>query len=91
MVETPPHLPSFRSSPSKRGDRDRDGRDRDRDRGKDRAKDGKDGKGKEKDAKPKDKEKPKAATGGGVDLLSKLAAINARVTGVPAVVVSKLS
>ena len=93
MVETPRHLPSFRSSPSKRGDRNRDGRDKDRDRGKDRAKDGKDGKGKgkEKDAKPKDKEKPKAAAGGGVDLLSKLAAINARVTGVPAVVVSKLS
>lgn len=71
----------FRSSP-KRGDRDRDTRDRDRDRDreKDRAKDSKDSKGKEKDSKPK--EKPK------IDLLSKLAAINARVTGKPAVVVS---
>lgn len=94
MKPCPAFLPSFgfvRSSPSRRGDRDRDTRDkeRDRDRGKDRAKDSKDSKGKDKD-KEKEKEKPKAAAGGGVDLLSKLAAINARVTGVPAVVVSKL-
>lgn len=37
---------------------------------------------KEKESKPEDKEKSKAPAGGGaVDLLSKLAAINARVTG----------
>lgn len=84
--------PSFpaRSSP-KRGDRDRDTRDRDRERGrgKDRAKDAKDGKdSRSKDKESKPEEKPKAP--GGVDLLSKLAAINARVTGNPAVVVSGL-
>lgn len=79
MVE--PACPSFRSSP-KRGDRDRDNRERDRDREKDRAKGGKESKDKEKDGKAK--EKPK------IDLLSKLAAINARVTGKPAVVVSWL-
>lgn len=89
---TPPYptLPC-RSSP-RRGDRDRDNRDRDRDhrdRGKQDRAPAKDSKGKDQDASKPTKDKPKAAAagGGGVDLLSKLAAINARVTGKPAVAV----
>lgn len=80
----PPTVRNPPCSSPRRGDRERDrDRDRDRDRGRDRDQ--------ERD-KGKDKAKAKAANGsaagGGLDLLSKLAAINARVVGKPAVAVS---
>lgn len=63
---------------------DHDGdRDRDTDRGNDRDKETKDSK--EKDKNEEKAKKPLNGASSGLDLFSKLAAINARVTGTPAV------